>query len=78
MSDSVMVKDYTGRQVIFQASSDGQGLTVVDTTTGVKHVVTGTGESSIPRAVRVQTNSPWRHFTISKIMWNRVVKMYLG
>lgn len=74
----MIVKDYTGRHIIFSVSSDGGSLTVLDPTTGVKYFVTGPGESSIPRAVRVQTDSPWRYYTISKIMWNRVVKMYLG
>lgn len=74
----MLVKDYAGRQIIFNASSGERGLTVLDTSTGIRYFVTGPGESSIPRAVRVQTNSPWTYFTISKVMWNRAVKMYLG
>ena len=76
MSDPITVKDYSGRHIIFGVS-DGN-LSVLDTTTGVKYLVVSHEKSSIPRAVSVQTNSPWRHFTVSKIMWGRVVKMYLG
>lgn len=76
MSDSVKVKDYTGRHIIF--ASDEGNLTVLDTTTGVKYFVLGHTNSSIPRAVLVETNSPWTSFTVSKIMWGRVVKMYIG
>ena len=74
----MLVKDYTGRQLIFGPNSGERGLTVLDVATGIKYFVTGPEESSIPRSVRVQTHLSWRYFTISKIMWNRVVKTYLG
>ena len=76
MSESITAKDYTGRHIIFGVS-DGN-LSVLDTTTGVKYFVTGRTMSSLPRAVLVKTDSQWTSFTISKIMWGRVLKMYLG